>query len=251
MKKTNTKPEGEKIMALKKTVTAMKGETAHFIIGLLCVIFGVYLILAFCSFFVTGGYDQSILAHTDGNELAQTENGIQNYAGTRGAQLAQFLINDGFGLPAFLIIVFLIVSGMRLMKAYDFNLTRWFIGCAVAMIWTSVTLGFIFGGIFADSFVYPGGLHGYHISLWLQSQIGAPGLVLLLVVTAILFSLALSRKTMFVVRKTLHPTVRLNRKKKATAGTEPEKDLAGNGPDATPAAKEETAPAVTAETARP
>ena len=207
MKKTNTKPEGEKIMALKKTVTAMKGETAHFIIGLLCVIFGVYLILAFCSFFVTGGYDQSILAHTDGNELAQTENGIQNYAGTRGAQLAQFLINDGFGLPAFLIIVFLIVAGMRLMKAYDFNLTRWFIGCAVAMIWTSVTLGFIFGGIFADSFVYPGGLHGYHISLWLQSQIGAPGLVLLLVVTAILFSLALSRKTMFVVRKTLHPTV--------------------------------------------
>ena len=251
MKKTNTKPEGEKIMALKKTVTAMKGETAHFIIGLLCVIFGVYLILAFCSFFVTGGYDQSILAHTDGNELAQTENGIQNYAGTRGAQLAQFLINDGFGLPAFLIIVFLIVAGMRLMKAYDFNLTRWFIGCAVAMIWTSVTLGFIFGGIFADSFVYPGGLHGYHISLWLQSQIGAPGLILLLVVTAILFSLALSRKTMFVVRKTLHPTVRLNRKKKATAGTEPEKDLAGNGPDATPAAKEETAPAVTAETARP
>ena len=38
MKKTNTKPEGEKIMALKKTVTAMKGETAHFIIGLLLLV---------------------------------------------------------------------------------------------------------------------------------------------------------------------------------------------------------------------
>lgn len=225
MKKTNTKPDGKKKEMLKKTVTAMKSETAHFIIGLLCVIFGVYMVLAFASFFVTGGYDQSILSQTNGQELLETNNQIQNYAGARGAQLAQFLINDGFGFPAFLIILFLIVAGMKLMKAYNFNLIRWFIGCTITMIWMSVALGFIFSNLFSDSFIYPGGLHGYRISLWLQSQIGVPGLILLLLVTAILFSVALSRKTMFVVRTALHPTLK-KKGSKMTDNLAGEKDTA-------------------------
>ena len=225
MKKTNTKPDGKKKEMLKKTVTAMKSETAHFIIGLLCVIFGVYMVLAFASFFVTGGYDQSILSQTNRQELLETNNQIQNYAGARGAQLAQFLINDGFGFPAFLIILFLIVAGMKLMKAYNFNLIRWFIGCTITMIWMSVALGFIFSNLFSDSFIYPGGLHGYRISLWLQSQIGVPGLILLLLVTAILFSVALSRKTMFVVRTALHPTLK-KKGSKMTDNLAGEKDTA-------------------------
>ena len=225
MKKTNTKPDGKKKEMLKKTVTAMKSETAHFIIGLLCVIFGVYMVLAFASFFVTGGYDQSILSQANGQELLETNNQIQNYAGARGAQLAQFLINDGFGFPAFLIILFLIVAGMKLMKAYNFNLIRWFIGCTITMIWMSVALGFIFSNLFSDSFIYPGGLHGYRISLWLQSQIGVPGLILLLLGTAILFSVALSRKTMFVVRTALHPTLK-KKGSKITDNLAGEKDTA-------------------------
>ena len=43
-----------------KTWTILKSETTAFVIGLLCVIFGVYLLLAFSSFFFTGGNDQSI-----------------------------------------------------------------------------------------------------------------------------------------------------------------------------------------------
>ena len=201
MKKTDNKPKAGKKISVGKAVAALKSETALFVIGLLCVIFGVYMILAFISFFFTGGNDQSILAHPRGGELLETGNGIQNYAGTRGAQLAQFLINGCFGLPAFLIVVFLVVAGMKLMKAYSFNLTRWFLACATAMIWASVTLGFAFGTAFSDSFIYPGGLHGYRISLWLQSQIGAPGLALLLLAVAVLFGVAVSRKTIFAVRK--------------------------------------------------
>ena len=214
MKKTDSKPskKEEKKIAIGKTVALMKSETSHFIIGLLCVIFGVYMILAFCSFFFTGGNDQSILAHPNPNELSGTNNHIQNYAGARGAQLAQYLINDCFGLPAFLIVVFLIIAGMKLMKAYNFNLTRWFLGCTVAMIWGSVTLGFVFGQAFSGSFIYPGGLHGYNAGLWLQSQIGGPGVILLLLAVAILFSVALSRKTIFMVRKAFHPALNRNGK---------------------------------------
>lgn len=205
---TNIKNVTEKSISPKKIVTAIKSETAHFIIGLLCVIFGVYLLLAFSSFFFTGGNDQSILTHPEGNELLETGNKIQNYAGARGAQLAQYLINDCFGIPAYFIIVFLVVAGMKLMKAYEFRLLRWFVGCAVVMIWTSITLGFAFDGTFENSFIYPGGLHGYNVSRWICSQIGTPGLILALFVTAVLFATLITRETMPVMRKVLHPTLR-------------------------------------------
>ena len=191
-----------------KTWTLLKSETTSFVIGLLCVIFGVYMLLAFSSFFFTGGNDQSILTHPNPSELLETGNRIQNYAGARGAQLAQFLINDCFGIPAYCIIIFLVVAGMKLMKAYQFRIRYWFVGCATVMIWLSVTLGFAFEGMFEDSFIYPGGLHGYNISRWICSQIGAPGLILLLLVVAVCFAVALTSRTMGVVRKALHPTMK-------------------------------------------
>ena len=39
----------------------------------------------------------------------QTANHVKNYAGARGAQLAEFLINECFGLAAYFIILFLAV----------------------------------------------------------------------------------------------------------------------------------------------
>ena len=76
----------ESLFSKEKIVTAMKGETFHFALGLLLVIFGVYLLLAFTSFFFTGGADQSLLDHPEPGELARTDNRIQNVAGPRGAQ---------------------------------------------------------------------------------------------------------------------------------------------------------------------
>lgn len=205
-KKTDNKPNEGKLGIPDKVVTAIKGETIHFIIGLLCVIFGVYMLLAFSSFFFTGGNDQSILSHPDPGELLETGNRIQNYAGVRGAQLSQFLINDCFGIPAYFIIVFLVVAGMKLMKAYEFKLWKWFVSCTALMVWFSVTLGFAFGGAFENSFLYPGGLHGYNASQWICSQIGAPGLILVLLVTGILIAIFFTKETIGVVRKAFHPS---------------------------------------------
>lgn len=164
------------------------------------------MLLAFSSFFFTGGNDQSILSHPDPGELLETGNRIQNYAGARGAQLSQFLINDCFGIPAYFIIVFLVVAGMKLMKAYEFKLWKWFVSCTALMVWFSVTLGFAFGGAFENSFLYPGGLHGYNASQWICSQIGAPGLILVLLVTGILIAIFFTKETIGVVRKAFHPS---------------------------------------------
>lgn len=223
-KKESKSPETkeESLFSKEKIVTAMKGETSYFAIGLLLVIFGVYLILAFSSFFFTGGADQSLLEHPEPGELIRTDNQIQNVAGPRGAQLAQFLINDCFGIPAYIIIVFLIVAGMQLMKAYQFNLLKWFIGCSLVMIWFSLALAFGVQPFLTDSFIYPGGLHGYHACQWITSQIGIPGMFLLLLVTAILFALLLTRKTIWMVRKALHPNFSRFRKKQEADVNQPE-----------------------------
>ena len=221
-KKTDNKTNEEKLITPGKVVTAIKSETFHFSVGLFCVIFGVYMLLAFSSFFFTGGNDQSILSHPNPNELLETGNRIQNYAGARGAQLSQFLINDCFGISAYFIIIFLIVAGMKLMKAYEFKLWKWFAGCSLLMIWFSIALGFLFEGTFQDSFLYPGGLHGYNTSLWICSQIGSSGMLLALLITAILFGVFFSKTTIQVVRKIFHPS--LPKRKKKEAVTEPIQD---------------------------
>ena len=191
----------------QKIKSTVSSETFHFVLGLICVIFAVYMLLSFLSFLITGGNDQSVLAHPQGGELASSNTHIENYTGARGAQLAEFLMNRCFGLPAFFLVAFLVVAGMHLMQAYQVQLRKWFFGCFIGMYWSSIALGFLFGGVFENSFIYPGGLHGYRLSEWLVAQIGGPGVCLFLLITAILVGLAITRSTMDVVRKAMHPNI--------------------------------------------
>ena len=223
-KKKTEKAQEPKETKINRIGNFTKSETTHFVIGLICVIFAVYLLLAFTSFFFTGAADQSILNHEQPGELMQTTNQVKNYAGARGAQLSEHLINGCFGIASYLIVLFLAVLGMKLMRAYQFRIWKWFMSCTVIMIWFSIALGYVFDGTFADSFVYPGGLHGYNVSRWIASQIGPTGLGLLLLVTAILFFVYLTRETMRIVRKTLHPEFKFKKKEKGTpAAKEPTK----------------------------
>ena len=215
-KKTDKETEPKKISKNRFT-TFFKSETTHFVIGLISVIFSVYLLLAFISFFFTGAADQSILDNQQPGELMQTTNHVKNYAGARGAQLAEFLINECFGIAACFIILFLAVAGMKMIKAYQFRVWKWFMSCSILLVWFSITLGFIFDGTFSDSFIYPGGLHGYNVSAWLVSQIGMPGLGLLLLITALLFFVYLSSETINMIRKALHPNFKRKKKDTATA----------------------------------
>ena len=115
-KKNSTKDTEQSLSLFGKIRAIFKNETIHFVIGLVLVIFSVYLLLAFSSFFFTGAADQSIIDSGNAQELASTNNGVKNYAGSRGAQLASYLINDCFGISSFFILVFLAVAGLKLMR---------------------------------------------------------------------------------------------------------------------------------------
>lgn len=220
-KKNPTIKDTEKSPSFFSKVTAVfRDETVHFVIGLMLVIFSVYLLLAFMSFFFTGAADQSILDSGNAQDLASTTNGVKNYAGSRGAQLASYLINDCFGISSFFILLFLAMTGLKLMKVRVVRLWRWFIGCSLLLVWFSIFFGFVFMDQYKDSFLYLGGLHGYNASNWLVSQVGVPGVWLLLLVTAICFLIYLSARTVIWLRE-LFTLSFLRRKKKVKVEQEP------------------------------
>ena len=201
-KKNSTAKDTELSLSFFGKVAALfRSETVHFVIGLVLVIFSVYLLLAFTSFFFTGAADQSIIDGGSAQELISTNNGVKNYAGSRGAQLASYLINDCFGVSSFLILVFLAVAGLKLMRVRVVRLWKWFIGCSLMLVWFSVFFGFVFVDQYKDSFLYLGGMHGYNVSNWLVSQVGVPGVWLLLLVTAICFLIYLSARTVIWLRR--------------------------------------------------
>ena len=201
-KKNSTAKDTELSLSFFGKVAALfRSETVHFVIGLVLVIISVYLLLAFSSFFFTGAADQSIIDGGSAQELISTNNGVKNYAGSRGAQLASYLINDCFGVSSFLILVFLAVAGLKLMRVRVVRLWKWFIGCSLMLVWFSVFFGFVFVDQYKDSFLYLGGMHGYNVSNWLVSQVGVPGVWLLLLVTAICFLIYLSARTVIWLRR--------------------------------------------------
>ena len=200
-KKNSTKDTEQSLSLFGKIRVIFKNETIHFVIGLVLVIFSVYLLLAFSSFFFTGAADQSIIDSGNAQELASTNNGVKNYAGSRGAQLASYLINDCFGISSFFILVFLAVAGLKLMRVRVVRLWKWFIGCSLLLVWFSVFFGFAFVEQYKDSFLYLGGMHGYNVSNWLVSQVGVPGVWMILLVTAICFLIYLSARTVIWLRR--------------------------------------------------
>ena len=213
-KKNSTKDTEQSLSLFGKIRAILKNETIHFVVGLILVIFSVYLLLAFSSFFFTGAADQSIIDSGNTQELASVNNGVKNYAGSRGAQLASYLINDCFGISSFFILVFLAVAGLKLMRVRIVRLWKWFIGCSLLLIWFSVFFGFAFVEQYQNSFLYLGGMHGYNISNWLTSQVGVPGVWMILLVTAICFLIYLSARTVVWLRR-LFSLSFLKRKQKA------------------------------------
>ena len=214
--KAATKSIGKEVYQpqfLKNIIGSIKNEIGQFIIGLILALVAFYMLIAFISFFTTGAADQSILENIAAENMGR-DNDIQNSTGALGARLANYLINGCFGISSFFIVIFTGVAGLKLMHAYQVKLSKWFICCSLLLIWFSIALGFVCGTSFADSHLIPGGMHGYNVSYWLCSQIGAPGVWLLLLVTAILFAIYLSSETINLIRKILHPNIPLDKLKR-------------------------------------
>ncbi|MEG1580347.1 MAG: DNA translocase FtsK 4TM domain-containing protein [Bacteroidaceae bacterium] len=209
------------------TVSGIKdmwnGETWRFLVGLIFLLLSVFMILAFSSYFVNGAEDQSLIE--DGRELNDIGNGIQNYAGSLGAQIAYYFINKCFGIPSFFICIFFIFASMKLMRAYKVRLWKWFINCSILMIWLSVSLQAFTPESVLDTLHFPpGGQHGVNIYNILKSQAGTLGVFILLFASAICYLVYISRETIEVVRKFFKPQDYIKLKRNKTLNEEVAED---------------------------
>lgn len=205
-KKDKSPKEKKEIKWIQNIRAVVKNETVQFVTGLLCVMVALYMVLAFSSFVLNGGADQSAIEQQSiTEEIANpTTQEVQNATGRSGAHIAQKLINGCFGISAYSIAVFLLVLGMNLMRTYKFNLKHWGICCATLLVWGSLFLSVTLDRWFTNSAIYWGGYHGHNVAEWLGRQFGTPGIAILLVVTAILFCMYLTRSTIEFIRNLFH-----------------------------------------------
>ena len=176
-------------------------EKVDFLLGLVLFAFAVYIVIAMVSFLGTGQADQSILEETRPGDWTNGNHQYTNSCGSFGAIISWWLISENFGLPAFIIPLFMVMAALVLMNAYKINVLKWFFGLAVLMLWCSVTFAKAFTPALDFLFFNPGGNHGLFIVEKTENLVGAPGLTALLVTIAVIFLTFVSANTIIYVRK--------------------------------------------------
>lgn len=151
-------------------------RTLRWLVGLFLAFFAVYLGIAFISYFVTCIKDQSEINNTAIGYSAD----VANAAGEGGARLSEFLINEFFGLGSFVIILWLIAIGMKLISGKPkFKPVNFTIKCLVALITLSLIVGLLTIGL--QSSVNWGGYHGRYVNEFVIHFLGWSGAVILCV----------------------------------------------------------------------
>ena len=200
-------------------------EKLNFVLGCLLVCVAIYLILAFISYFSTGAADQSLIEDPRDGEMMNANHEFSNTCGSVGSYASWFFIKRCFGLPAFLIPVFILLLGTNLIRAFKVNLLKWFLSLMILMIWASVTLAKFLAPFMTDACFNPGGDHGAYICQYIENLVGAPGLTALLGLTAIAFLTYISAETIFFIRKILNPTKFLDKVKFKITNNDPEEKV--------------------------
>ncbi|MGI6223337.1 MAG: DNA translocase FtsK 4TM domain-containing protein [Prevotella sp.] len=219
-KKRNSKPKKNSNTsfgsAMGLQTKRYNNETTDFLAGLVLLIFAIYLIIAMVSYLNTGAADQSLLEELRPYEWINSDHEFANYCGSVGAIISYALITVNFGFPAFFIPAFIVLVGLKLMRAYTVNLWKWFFGMAVIMVWSSVVLAKFLTPLAGGLTFNPGGRHGLYVVQAIENVVGPPGLTAILFFVAIVFLTFISAETITVIKKTLNPVRYLTHRVKLT-----------------------------------
>jgi len=188
-------------------------EKLNFTLGMVLFTLAICMTIAFISFLTTGNADVSLIEFPRTGELANEQHVFSNSCGSIGAYVAYFFIKRCFGLAAFIVPIFMLIASLKMMRAYNVQLLKWFASMAILMVWSSITMAKILQPFFIDSCYNPGGDHGAYICQVTENMIGAPGLTAILTLFAIGFLTYVSAETIYVIRKILNPTMFLKKVK--------------------------------------
>ncbi len=151
----------------------------RFATGIILLITGVYLLISFLSFFMSAGMsDQNRVASNTVIENAQMPDQIRNAGAAIGASMSNFLIADGVGVASFIIVVWFLTLGMRLVrkgkKAHFFSYT--FV-CLFSIFTFSMLVGAATYYLKPVTFFPLGGNFGKYANQWLLGLFGLYGMI--------------------------------------------------------------------------
>lgn len=179
-RKNNSKDTNNKT---NKFFSCLKTPAVRFFFGIVFGLFGIWLLVALISFIFVGYQDQSAISEV---ALGTIDN-ANNNAGEAGARLAEYILNDYFGVAAIVIVVWLIAVSLKLFGVIRFKAVNFTIKSLVALIAISIIVGLFTIG--TDASFYFGGLHGYYINMKIIQFVGWIGAVIFAIFLICLFGI--------------------------------------------------------------
>ena len=190
--------------------------------GIALGVVSIYILCAMIGFFFSGGVDQSLVDGPMGKIITNPRVTANNPTGKLGAWISDLLINRWFGLPSFILCYLMIlfsfcVSGIQVTRFGR----RLFIGILM-VLWGSLLLGFATESAAklldaGTGYLFPGGGHGYFLSIWLNALIGRVGTILLLVFTFVIILFFGFEQTFYKCVEYVKEYLRKRKKKKMQA----------------------------------
>lgn len=196
-KKLNTEERSKKIERKKfyLYIAKIKSERPRFIAGIISFFFGIFLLIAEISFLFTGAADQSkVLNRSFWSLLFDKELVIKNWTGVAGAFFSEQLINQGFGIFAVVLSIFLVYIGLHLMRLRNVKWFKAFFIMFFCLIWGSVTSSLLLSSLDSYSHIIWGGAHGMVVEELLERLLGVLGLLLLIVLSLFVFLIIVKRE---------------------------------------------------------
>ena len=189
--------------------------------GIILSVITLMLVVAFISFFFTGGHDYSIVVQPDARQAMRNE--IQNALGLPGAVIARWLVDGTFGIVSLAALVALAIYSARLIIYFPLRRLRLLFIVLFILVWGSVTLGFVQQQIGVGSFFRWGGAFGQIVAAWGTSYIQWIGMSLILIATLIIFCIVVDKHFVEHCQQAGRWILSLF-KKKETTQTEPIED---------------------------
>jgi S-DNA-T family DNA segregation ATPase FtsK/SpoIIIE len=174
-KKPEKQPKPKKEKKIRKPIN----ERYLRVIGLLFLLFSLYLLLAFTSYVQTWKADfdfsNKVFNNFSLSHFLESKT-PENWVGKVGALTAYLFISEWFGVASFLFVLILLVAGIKFLFRFKFlPLVRTLKYSFFGIVWTPVALSVVF----PDKDILFG-VYGFETNKILQDFLGYSGMILLL-----------------------------------------------------------------------
>lgn len=171
-------PEIPKRSIWKKIKDFFGDGRTRFSFAMLLLLLGAYMLIVIVSFLFSGEVDQSKVLNNTPIALVDSGDKVSNAGAALGATLSYELVYNGIGLGAFILVLWCLVIGLRMIRAKELHFFSYTLISVLSICAISMTLGVV--SLYSNIAFFPlGGNFGKYCSLYLMKLIGIPGLLML------------------------------------------------------------------------